>query len=208
MLFPIFFAIPLALYADVPMLPVVVLCALCQSAIAYVLTRKALCLNAGISVAMVGIGSFVLVPLLATGTAATISPKTWSFFTSATTVLTWISAVMALISTTIIGLLGRHAGADPQQGPTSSGMPMSSASHKRSSTSSAAGSAPQDDSENFGLSFGVGAVTGNAAAGYAAGGSISGAILGSEVGSHEPTSWSSSSDGGGGAGSSGGGISD
>jgi hypothetical protein len=100
-----FFAIALGLYFGIPLLKVLILSALLQSAIAVGLTRSRAALLTTSGVLIAAVGEFFLVPFFAVHADQLSPPISLEWFTFAA----YAIAVIGLVSATVIGLMGRSA---------------------------------------------------------------------------------------------------
>lgn len=98
-----FFAIALGLYFGIPLLKILLLSALLQSAIAVGLTRSRAAILTTSGVLIAAVGEFFLVPFFAEQSDYLSSPISLEWFT----VAAYAIAVIGLISATVIGLIGR-----------------------------------------------------------------------------------------------------
>lgn len=101
MLLLTYIVMAVAYYFGAPILPILVVAALLQGAAAFILSKNPVAIQILIGTAIVGFGTFFVLPLIAGGMPheLPISPVWFEYITGAV-------AVIGLIGATIIGVLG------------------------------------------------------------------------------------------------------
>ncbi len=106
MILGIFIAMLAASWFGVPLLLIFVLSAILQAAIAWVLTKNPVCINAGTGVGIVAASYYLILPMLLSGSSDASLPVSPGVLTA----LTWASAIIGLVTSTLIGMLGSPGG--------------------------------------------------------------------------------------------------
>lgn len=92
----------IGLYFGVPLLPMLVVFALLQSGVAYLITRNQVAIRIALSVAITATGSFLIVPMLTKQPVSVDFPFSIEWLNY----VTFAVASTGLIWSTIIGLIG------------------------------------------------------------------------------------------------------
>jgi len=91
--------IPIGIYFDLPLLPVILGAAIMQSIVAYILTKHQSLLRLAGAVSLIGVTPFVL-PIIFE--ADTLKPSLINIFETCS----WGASILTIISSTFIGLFG------------------------------------------------------------------------------------------------------
>ena len=96
----ILFFVVVGASAGIPLLPVILVGALCQALLAYLFTRNPLSLSFGMGALIAVIVQFVLLPAIQSGYAGAVA------FLPAFTLLSYVLATLSLAGASAIGFLG------------------------------------------------------------------------------------------------------